>query len=54
MNGINSLEELETKPFEICPGCLRKLVYRLDTNAKTIFVNFQKALNDIGEGPFGA
>ena len=42
MNGSNHLEENESKPFDLCPVCLKKLHYVL----KFDIVERYKALKD--------
>jgi archaemetzincin len=53
MNGQNSLEEACRIPFLFCPNCLRKIVYKINTDPATLLDSFHRAVSHIGEGQFG-
>jgi archaemetzincin len=48
MNGSNSLKESDSRPLHLCPLCLRKLMWHLDTSASVRYTVLAKSYDKLG------
>ena len=48
MNGTNSLKESDSRPVHLCPPCLRKLTWHLDTSLSVRYTVLAKSYDKLG------